>query len=119
MGYRSDVSLTIEQSDFNKLLEQVENANEEIKWLFNLASKFVSESYITLYWEWVKWYEEFEEIEFFETFYKNLDHYKFIRIGENAEDNYEDYRGDYINCASMERSICCDGKEFDCKVNCE
>lgn len=119
MGYRSDVSLTIEQSDFNKLLEQVENANENIKWFFNLASKFVSEEYITLYWEWVKWYEGFEEVEFFEKFYQKLDHYKFIRLGEDVGDNYEDYRGDYIDCASMERSICCDGKEFDCKVICE
>ena len=119
MGYRSDVSLTIEKPDFDKLLEQVQSSNDNIKWMFNTAKKLIHGQLVTLYWEWVKWYEEFEEIEFFETFYKNLDHYKFIRIGENAEDNYEDYRGDYINCASMERSICCDGKEFDCKVNCE
>ena len=98
-------------------MEQVENANEDIKWFFNSANKFASEEYITLYWEWVKWYEEFEEVQFFENFYQNLDHYKFIRIGEDNEDNYEDFRGDYISCTEMERRISCVGNEFDCKVN--
>lgn len=31
MGYYSDVSLTIEESDFNKLLEQVQLSNDDIK----------------------------------------------------------------------------------------
>lgn len=119
MGYRSDVSLTIEKPDFDKLLEEINSSDHYVKQMFNSAKKLVCGSFVTLYWEWVKWYEEFEEVEFFEKFYQKLDHYKFIRLGENEEDNYEDYRGDYIDCANMERSICCDGIEFDCKVNCE
>ena len=119
MGYRSDVSLTIEKPDFDKLLEQVQSSNDNIKWMFNTAKKLIHGQLVTLYWEWVKWYEEFEEVEFFEKFYQKLDHYKFIRLGEDDNDNYEDFRGDYINSTVMERRIACDGDEFDCKVNCE
>lgn len=50
---------------------------------------------------------------------RSLDHYKFIRLGEDDNDNYEDFRGDYIDSTVMERRIACDGDEFDCKVNCE
>lgn len=119
MGYRSDVSLTIEKPDFDKLLEEINSSDNYAKQMFNLAKKHICGNFVTLYWEWVKWYEDFEEVIFFEKFYQKLDHYKFIRLGENEEDNYEDYRGDYIDCTNMERSICCDGEEFDCKVNCE
>lgn len=119
MGYRSEVSLTIEKPDFEKLLKEINLADHYTKQLFNNAQKIVCGNFVTLHWEWVKWYEDFEEVVFFEKFYQKLDHYKFIRLGENDEDNYEDFRGDYIDCASMERSIYCDGKEFDYKIKCE
>ena len=119
MGYYSDVSLTIEESDFNKLLEQVQLSNDDIKWMFNAAKKLVYGQLITLYWEQIKWYEEFEDVAFFVKFYQSLDHNKFIRLGEDDDDNCEDFKGAYIDSTAMERRIACDGDEFNCKVNCE
>lgn len=89
------------------------------KWMFNKAEKFISDDCITLYWEWVKWYEEFEEIQFFEKFYQKLENYAFIRVGEDNDDIYEDYRGEYIDMATVIREIVIYGNEFDRKVDCK
>lgn len=120
MGYRSDVSLTITEEDFERLISEVkQSASEIVKWVFNKAKKFISDDCVTLYWEWLKWDEGFDEIQFFENFYQVLDNYHFIRIGEDVDDNYEDFRGEYMGFATVVREIVVDGNEFNSKVDCK
>lgn len=119
MGYRSEVSLTIKKTDFNKLTEEVkQSTNEMVKYMFNNAQKFVCDEYITLYWNWVKWYEDFGEIRFFEDFYQNLENYHFIRIGEDNCDVQEDYNGEYIGYADICRGIIVSGDKSVITVDC-
>lgn len=122
MGYRSDVSLTIEKKDFEKLVNKVrQSANKNVKWMFNYAKKFVSDDCetdcITLYWEQAKWYENFEEVQFFERFYKNLNNYHFVRIGDEDEDICVRSFGNEIGHVAICRRIVVDGHEFDAKVD--
>lgn len=49
MGYRSDVSLTIEKPDFDKLLEEINSSDHYVKQMFNSAKKLVCGSFVTLY----------------------------------------------------------------------
>ena len=102
MGYRSDVAIVMKEKDFLTMLEEVKQA--EIKWLndwilsaYNhpevknkpfceLNPQADDYQWVALYWEWVKWYEDYQEVAFIENFLQKINQYDFVRIGEDDDD---------------------------------
>ncbi|MCL2620281.1 MAG: hypothetical protein FWD97_05030 [Defluviitaleaceae bacterium] len=90
MGYRSDVSIIIRNEDFRGLLPTAKAQGEEVlryaKTLLSWAHSIrQSEDYTTLYFEWVKWYDHYPEVQFIRDYIMDIPH-SFIRIGENNSD---------------------------------
>jgi len=110
MGYYSEVSLTIRNSDFCLLVEKShsKNAYEFLK----EAEIFQTKKYTTLYWNWVKWYMHLPEIQLVEDFMQDKPHY-FHRLGEDDSDyEYSENIGVYgdedyemSDCACIIRNI--------------
>ena len=50
-----------------------------------------------LYWDYVKWYDGYDEVGFIEEFLESIpdEDYRFIRLGEDSDDNEE--RGEYFD----------------------
>ena len=100
MGYRSEVALTLTKQDAIRLLDEATNASET-SMEFLEYSKLIkhSDEYVTLYWDWVKWYDGYEDVDFVNAFCsKLLDEdrpYAFKRIGEDNEDYESFFNGDY------------------------
>jgi len=97
MGYRSEVYVCLKKEDLERLKAKV-NEVESLDYLLNMAEeKEVNEEVTVIYWDWVKWYDTFPEVAAVEKFLNTLDEeskpYKFIRIGEDIEDNefFENY----------------------------
>lgn len=98
MGYYSDVALTLRKEDATELIKQAKE-NEKV-WPFMCTAHMINQNeYVTLHWEWVKWYDDYEEIQFITAFYRNLDEYSFKRIGEDNSDIEEEWNGDDDNIA--------------------
>jgi hypothetical protein len=57
------------------------------------APECPEEDYVFLFWDWVKWYSDYEEVIFIESFLRNIPdkHYDFVRTGEDTNDNEEYY----------------------------
>lgn len=96
MGYRSDVALTLRKGDVLELIKQAKG-NETVRPFMCMAHVVDQSEYVTFYWEWVKWYDDYEEIQFITAFYRNLDEYSFKRIGEDTSDIEEEWDGDDDN----------------------
>ena len=100
MGYRSDVAIVMKEKDFHTMLEEVKQT--EIEWLNGwILSGYnhpksknkpfselnpQSDDWVVLYWEWVKWYDDYQEVAFIENFLQKINQYDFIRIGEDDDD---------------------------------
>ena len=98
MGYYSDVALTLRKKNALELIKQAKGNNAARP--FMCMAQVVDQSeYVTFYWEWVKWYDDYEEIQFITDFYSNLDEYSFKRIGEDNSDIEEEWNGDDDNIA--------------------
>ena len=98
MGYYSDVALTLRKEDALELIKQAKE--DKTVWPFMCTAHMINQNeYVTLHWEWVKWYDDYEEIQFITAFYRNLDEYSFKRIGEDNSDIEEEWNGDDDNIA--------------------
>ena len=95
MGYRSEVSLVITRELFGKMMQEIP---EETKEMISYAERFESkEDSILLYWDYIKWYEDTYPINKFHSFLKEAadysskyqNHFHFIRLGEDRDDNVE------------------------------
>ena len=96
MGYRSDVALTLRKEDALELIKQA--IEDKTVWPFMCMAHMINQNeYVTLHWEWVKWYDDYEELQFITAFYRNLDEYSFKRIGEDNSDIEEEWNGDDDN----------------------
>ena len=121
MGYRSDVAIVMKAKDFHSMLGEAKRSS--IEWLNgwlmgayrnqNAKNKPWhkvdpnSDEWIALYWEWVKWYESYEEIDFVENFLHKINQYDFVRIGEDYEDTEVIYKSqNYL--IGVERKITID-----------
>lgn len=93
MGYRSDVALTLRKKDALELIKQAKE-NNAVRPFMCMAHVADQDEYVTFYWEWVKWYDDYEEIQFITALYRNLDEYSFKRIGEDNSDIEEEWNGD-------------------------
>ena len=97
MGYYSDVAISMYESDYDKLREKVNAASREIRSLMGAAEAYGSslggKKAVTLVWNWVKWYPEFDDVKFISDFLGTLSNYSFKRIGEDIGDYEEVLNG--------------------------
>lgn len=96
MGYYSDVALTLRKEGALELIKQAKESNA-VRPFMRIAHVVDQDEYVTFYWEWVKWYDGYEEIQFITAFYRNLAEYSFKRIGEDNSDIEEEWNGDDDN----------------------
>lgn len=99
MGYRSDVTIRCEERAF----QEFKTAWEKVDFKPSTILKAREDGKYTyiLEWEWVKWYQDFEEVEKITNVCRTLDGknedgyaYKFIRIGEdNATEEFGNETG--------------------------
>jgi hypothetical protein len=98
MGYRSDIGLCLSAEGKKKLeqaLPELERKNKEVAETVNklLNSGNMREhkesGAVAYYWEWLKWYPEYEDVSFFESLMESLEDndYLFIRLGESDDDS--------------------------------
>ena len=116
MGYRSDVAIALYKKDYDKLINRVKmNKNQDLHNLINNASLFESKggNVKILTWDWTKWYNEFEEIQWIENFINNCNS-AFVRIGEDFEDIEEQGFGEF-GYDLMEYAYCSRNLEIDGK----
>jgi hypothetical protein len=89
MGYRSTVMAAFHEKTFEKLLSSCDD-NVAINVLLG-ADKHYKSDWILLHYDWVKWYDSFEEVkkmdEFINELEDNLDEtFEFHRMGEEYDD---------------------------------
>lgn len=97
MGYRSDVSITMYQEDFDAMVQRASSENEEALSLIKYATLFqdAKNKTVTMFWNCVKWYDNFEDVGFIESFIKKEGvQYRFIRVGEEMGDIEEESNDD-------------------------
>jgi hypothetical protein len=120
MGYRSEVSLTLKNDDFNALLESARKEDEEMFDFIVDAEIRRNEKYTTICWDWIKWYEDYPEIRFIESFKSGVNHV-FHRLGEDDTD-YEHTQSmdescyDMYGCACLIRQIDVTGAGEEIKI---
>lgn len=89
MGYRSEVALATRKQDF-KILKNLAKENQIVLDFIDEADIKADDDIVILHWDWVKWYSDYPEIKAIDKFLDKLREkdapYKFIRIGESAED---------------------------------
>ena len=89
MGYRSDVTITLYKQDFETLVRQAsENTNGALD-LIKYASLYKNEAsdIITLFWDSVKWYDDYNDVDFIMSFIRSGDvKYRYLRVGEESFD---------------------------------
>lgn len=99
MGYRSEVAISLRHKDYNNLIENVKNNIDGygvIKDLLHYADKITNipdDDIIIIRWNWIKWYEEYKDIQKLNTFLHQEDDngnilipHCFTRIGEEYGD---------------------------------
>ena len=86
MGYYSQVAIAMRKEEFNTLKNEYEPNNHDLETLLRVASVKEHSDFVTLEWNWIKWYDTFPEVRVVNQFLFDLDAdipYKFIRIGED------------------------------------
>ena len=110
MGYRSEVALSV-TTDAAFLLKELCEHNTDLKEIIEEGlngmdwnSETIRNGHeITFYWTDIKWYDSYPGIVQIQAFMDNYnsDEWRFIRIGEDIDDNIEDGyfydSGIYIN----------------------
>ena len=98
MGYYSDVAIAIRKRDAKRLFDEVAKRPDEdiVKWFvsnrmeeFNINDADPNPDGVqVLRWYGVKWYDEFEEVQYIMNFIRSLGYgnYEFMRIGEDVDD---------------------------------
>ena len=112
MGYRSDVTITLYKQDFETLVRQAsENTNGAVD-LIKYASLYKNEAsdIITLFWNSVKWYDDYNDVDFIMSFIRSGDvKYHYLRVGEESGD-IEEENNDHDRCLCestyIEQYIC-------------
>ncbi len=112
MGYRSDVTITLYKQDFETLVRQAsENTNGALD-LIKYATLYKNEAsdIVTLFWNSVKWYDGYNDVDFIMSFIRNGDvQYHYLRVGEESGDIEEENNDDdWCLCEStyIEQYIC-------------
>jgi hypothetical protein len=98
MGYRSEVGLCLSaegKRNLEQALPELECKNREtaktVNELLNSGNmrEHKESGAVAYHWEWLKWYHDFDDVSFFNSFMETLDDndYLFIRLGESDDDN--------------------------------
>jgi len=112
MGYRSEVCIALTDDAvrvLSTILEHLPASHEARNLLrdaqiqpgylsdFQAHKDSSKDCELKLYWDYVKWYEGYECVDFVETFLQEIPHedYRFVRVGEESDDVEE--RGDYYD----------------------
>ena len=93
MGYRSEVAITMDTKNYNVMIRRAKALkNKHIYNLIDYADIYTMDNgkVTTLYWGYVKWYQDYKEVQWIENFIKKIDA-TFVRIGEDRDDNEELY----------------------------
>lgn len=112
MGYRSDVTITLYKQDFETLVRQASEDTNGALDLIKYASLYKNEAsdIITLFWNSVKWYDGYNDVDFIMSFIRSGDvKYRYLRVGEESGDiEEEDNDHDWYLCEStyIEQYIC-------------
>ena len=88
MGYRSEVAIKCEEKAFEMLRETYKRVDLVPDKVYKDGDCFI------LYWDWIKWYEDYDDISAIEEVMSKLDRlndttgygYRFMRLGENDDD---------------------------------
>lgn len=121
MGYRSEVAITMDTKNYNVMIRRAKALkNKHIYNLIDYADIYTMDNgkVTTLYWSYVKWYQDCKEVQWIENFIKKIDS-TFVRIGEDRDDNEELYynNGDgFFEFAYYNRSIEIEGIKQDKQI---
>lgn len=117
MGYYSDVAITMRQNDFNDMVKYAVTKNNDYALrLIKSASLYENdiEDTITMLWNCIKWYEDYEDVSFITEFImSNGVQHHFIRIGEDMSDVETRYTDDVHESTYVESYI-----NTDCAGKC-
>lgn len=93
MGYRSDVAIAMYKKDFEVMCEKAKQHEDSFVYEFVMQGYEQApqgkpeDEHVYLYWEWVKWYDGYTEVNFIQNFlYEEGVPYDFVRIGEDHDD---------------------------------
>ncbi len=104
MGYRSDIGLALTQSAVQRMHQKLNTLDKNSE-AFSVITDFIAyadkhyedaDTKAKVYlWNYVKWYDDFKEVNFLEELMQELNEqdYLFIRIGEDYDDT--EVRGDF------------------------
>ena len=70
MGYRSEVAVAVKTADYEKFIK----GNSDFKNLMSIADISTNDEIVIMYWDWVKWYPEYEDIQKFESVLFSVPH---------------------------------------------
>ena len=112
MGYRSDVRIRLTKKDYERLVKEFEekitpktgynlfdkehlDTYKEVKnvpcWKVTDDGEDIEETHDCVFfgWNWVRWYDGYDDVDFIMDFIDECDHYAFCRIGESSEGDVE------------------------------
>ena len=112
MGYRSDVRIRLTKKDYERLVKEFNEkvlpitewnlfdkehleVYKELKnvpcWKVTDDGEDIEETHDCVFfgWNWVKWYDDYDDVDFIMNFIQDCDHYAFCRIGESSEGDVE------------------------------
>ena len=108
MGYMSEVAITVPINAFKELVAKAKAENLDAYELIKYGDIYQTDKYTTIHFDSVKWYEDYEEVKFINSFIRNVPHV-FNRIGEAFDDiesndgNITDYS--IFECINITRSL--------------
>lgn len=100
MGYRSDIGLSLTKEGADRLQDKL-NALDKSSDIFSNVTTLLEYAHKhqkheesgaeLLLWDYLKWYDSFPEVRFFEDLMSELEpeDFLFLRIGEDINDNEE------------------------------
>ena len=120
MGYRSEVAITLPNKNFMELLAKSKAENNYAYELIKDGSIYQTDKFTTMCFDWIKWYEDDEDIKFIEDFIRGVPHV-FSRIGEEYDDierienDIKDY--DIYDCVNIVRNLDIGGAGEEITIN--
>lgn len=114
MGYRSNVAITLYKKDFESLVKKAAGKTNYELDLIKSATLYEKSnekySIITMVWNYIKWYDDYEDVEFIMSFIRgNNTQYHFIRIGEEPGDIEEE--------SNEEHWMLCESVYIETRIN--
>jgi hypothetical protein len=87
MGYRSDVALALKEEKFKDLLSSIKDDKAAVE-LLSGCDKHEKDGWVLLFYNSVKWYEDYKEVKAINDFVDTLDEddYSYHVMGEEPDD---------------------------------